>query len=95
MTTATLESSIPLVDLSAFLSGNTATEDAARVTHSLENYGAVLVRDPRVSAEDANDFIDMMERYFAQPREKKLQDARPQHFYQVRRLDRSPRHHPH
>eukprot|EP00171_Calliarthron_tuberculosum_P016842 IDg16842t1 len=82
MSSPTLESSIPLIDLSQFLSGNPGLDDAAKVTQSLESYGAVLVRDPRVSAEDSDDFVNMMERYFAQPREEKLCDARPQYFYQ-------------
>ncbi len=83
MSPATLEDTIPLVDISAHLDGAPSAEAAAALTKALEDYGAVLIRDPRVSAADSAAFVDMMERYFAQPRAEKLRDARPQHAHQV------------
>lgn len=53
---------------------------------SLRRFGAVLVKDPRVRTDDSDAFLDMMERYFSQPRETKLMDARPQLSYQVCRF---------
>lgn len=79
----TMDASIPLVDLTSYLNGGSPSSDAALLKSSLERYGAVLLRDPRVSTNDSDEFIDLMERYFAQPRAVKLQDARPQYFYQV------------
>lgn len=83
MKNVTLEKTIPLVDIGKFVSSGTDEEASEKVAFSLENYGAVIIKDARVSEDDASKFVDMMERYFAQPREKKLQDARPQFFYQV------------
>lgn len=83
--TSSLEHTIPLVDLAAFLSGNhhSIHDEAKILTSSLETYGAVLIRDPRVSVGDSDAFVDTMEDYFAQPTDAKMKDARPQYFYQV------------
>lgn len=39
-------------------------------------YGIVLVRDPRVSEVDNNQFLDQMEKYYAQS--DGIKDARPE-----------------
>ncbi len=83
MATVTVEESIPLVDLSKYVSTGDDELASEKVAHSLEYYGAVIIKDPRVSEDDSNTFVDMMERYFAQPREKKMEDSRPELFYQV------------
>jgi isopenicillin N synthase-like dioxygenase len=41
------------------------------------------VRDPRVTEENNQRFLDMIEDYFNQPEEQKLKDARPELGYQV------------
>ncbi|KAI0564745.1 Non-heme dioxygenase [Gracilaria domingensis] len=79
-----LSAVIDLVDLTSFLSSNqNVTEDCKRVEKSLRDYGAVLIRDPRVGSKDSDKFVNLMERYFEQPSEVKMKDARPELFYQV------------
>lgn len=85
---ATLSNSITQVDMTTYLSDKQDTGACEAIANSLKVYGAVLVRDPRVHPSDADTFLDMMERYFAQPRDKKMPDARPHLFYQVRGLRR-------
>lgn len=82
-TTSLLSEAIELVDISAFLADGEDVAACKKIAFSLREFGAVLVRDPRVDAGDSARFLDMMERYFAQPREEKLKDARPELFYQV------------
>ncbi|CAN4125136.1 unnamed protein product [Withania somnifera] len=53
------------------------------VSRILRDTGALLVKDPRCSAEDNDRFIDMMEKYFQQPEEFKLLQERPHLHYQV------------
>ncbi|KAF7799285.1 hypothetical protein EIP86_010517 [Pleurotus ostreatoroseus] len=60
---------LPIVDL-----------DAA---DALITYGALLLRDSRVSEEDNGEFLDLMEDYFAQPEEFLKRDERPELGYQV------------
>ena len=56
---------IPIVDVSNFLteSGN-YTKDCAAVADSLHKYGVVIIKDPRVNAEQNNKLIDLMEKFF-------------------------------
>lgn len=60
-----------------------ALEECKRVARILEKTSCLLIRDPRVSEADNNTFLDTLERYFEQPYEVKMQDARPDHHYQV------------
>ncbi|XP_042375048.1 uncharacterized protein LOC121969166 isoform X1 [Zingiber officinale] len=55
----------------------------AAVSGSLRDTGALLVKDPRCTAEDNDRFLDMMERYFERSEEFKLQQARPNLHFQV------------
>lgn len=79
---------LPVVDLSAFLAGDAsdpAAQDACRaVAECLRDTGALIVRDPRVNAQDNSRFLDMMEQYFSQPHEAKLADVHSELCYQVR-----------
>ena len=43
----------------------------------------MLVHDSRVSEEDNNEFLDLIEDYFAQPEEALKKDERPELGYQV------------
>jgi len=86
---------LPVVDLTDYLHevGNTSLPHSSlsssrfaecrQLADALEHFGAVLVRDPRVSRDDNDRFLDLMEMYYAQPREVKLADARPDVYYQV------------
>lgn len=85
-----LSTVIDLVDISSYLANPEVSEDCRRVAASLKDYGAVLIRDPRVESRDSDKFVDLMERYFAQPDDVKLEDARPHLFYQVRMNEPNP-----
>lgn len=53
------------------------------VSRVLRETGALLVKDPRCTAEDNDRFIDMMEQYFERPAEFKRLQERPALHYQV------------
>jgi len=53
------------------------------VARGLREHGALLVRDPRCSAADNGAFLDLLEQYWAQPAEAKLEDERPGLLHQV------------
>ncbi|XP_038977147.1 uncharacterized protein LOC120107779 [Phoenix dactylifera] len=86
---------LPVVDLAPYLviagSPDPAAEAAdeelrelcAVVSRSLRDTGALLVKDPRCSAEDNDRFLDMMERYFERSEEFKRLQERPHLHYQV------------
>jgi isopenicillin N synthase-like dioxygenase len=58
-------------------------ENGKKVVESLHNTGCLIVRDPIVTEEDNNRFLDLMESYFEQESDIKLRDARPELGYQV------------
>ena len=60
-----------------------AAAACAAIAACLAETGCVLVRDPRAGAADAAAFLDLLERYFAQPPEAKAADVRPELHYQV------------
>lgn len=72
-----------MIDLNAFLQGSRCEEDCRNLANVLRQYGAAAIYDPRVEQRDGDRFLDMMERYFEQPTEVKLKDARPELYYQV------------
>ncbi|EXB93783.1 hypothetical protein L484_010922 [Morus notabilis] len=77
---------LPVIDLSEYLSaadGERVAEICGEVSRSLRETGALLVKDPRCSAEDNDRFLDMMEKYFESPSEFKLLQGRPHLHYQV------------
>lgn len=53
------------------------------VANCLHDTGCLVIRDPRVKAEDNMAFLDMMERYFAQSIATKMKDTRPELHFQV------------
>ncbi|KAK4757942.1 hypothetical protein SAY87_019243 [Trapa incisa] len=90
---------IPVIDLAPYLEiagrlsgdpaelsgqlGASLTELCREVSRVLRETGALVVKDPRCSAEDNDRFIDMMEKYFEQPEEFKRLQERPNLHYQV------------
>lgn len=82
-----------MIDLSPYLgiAGKSAADSidpeywdlCSEVSRSLRETGALLVKDPRCSAEDNDRFIDMMERYFERPAEFKRLQERSHLHYQV------------
>ena len=53
------------------------------LANSLEETGALMLRDPRCPAEPCDQFVAMMERYFEQEDRMKATEARPELNYQV------------
>ncbi|KAF0349577.1 clavaminate synthase-like protein [Gigaspora margarita] len=77
---------LPIVDLGLYLKNKNdplAIIECKNTAKALKDYGALLVKDPRVTEADNSTFIDLMEDYFDQPFEVKLKDARPEIGYQV------------
>jgi hypothetical protein len=75
------------VDLSPFLedpSSPAALAACAQLADTLVATSALVVRDPRVPALHNDQFIDLMEQYYEQPREATRLDERPEVHYQVR-----------
>lgn len=87
---------LPVIDLSPYLeiAGKSKGDSAglsdqdpeyrrlcSEVSRCLRETGALLVKDPRCSAEDNDRFIDMMEKYFERPEQfKRLQERRHLHY---------------
>ncbi|GAA5966000.1 hypothetical protein JCM8115_004793 [Rhodotorula mucilaginosa] len=77
---------LPVVDLDIYRESNDASlvaAEARKTAEALIEYGALIVRDSRVSEEANERFLDVMEDYFAQPYEALQQDLRPEVHYQV------------
>ncbi len=79
---------LPTFDLSRFLKEHRGGEDLRQfcqdMADCLAQTGCLIVRDPRVGTAEADCFLDMMERYFSQPTNAKMQDVHPELHYQVR-----------
>ncbi len=85
-----------VVDLEPYLARGVAGDlkDCHRLVEILRDTSLVIVRDPRVSSEDNDRYLDLMERYFAQPDEVIAKDKRPEFHYQVGVSEREmPRDH--
>jgi len=78
---------LPVIDVGPFLSktrdDNTVIQECKKAADALIVYGALILRDSRVSEEDNSTFLDLLEDYFAQPEEVLKQDERPELSYQV------------
>jgi isopenicillin N synthase-like dioxygenase len=74
------------IELKYYLDNPTSEQAIAeckRVAQIFQRTGALALRDPRVSFEDNNAFLDLVEKYFEQTPEVKKKDARPDVHYQV------------
>ncbi|XP_073024795.1 uncharacterized protein [Primulina eburnea] len=87
---------IPVIDLAPYLefseNHNCADKNeldlslknmCSEVSRTLRDTGALLVQDPRCTAEDNDRFLDMMEMYFEMPDEFKRRQERSHLHYQV------------
>ncbi|ORZ41368.1 hypothetical protein BCR44DRAFT_1422665 [Catenaria anguillulae PL171] len=77
---------LPVVDLGTYIADPTspaAKAECAKAAEALKTYGALLVRDPRVPESANHEFLDMLEAYFEQPHDVKLQDVKPELSYQI------------
>ncbi|KAF8336525.1 uncharacterized protein EI90DRAFT_2969118 [Cantharellus anzutake] len=79
-------SSLPVVDLDIFLkeiNSPEARQQAQNTADALVRYGALVVKDSRVTEADNEQFLDLLEDYFAQPQEELKRDERQEYGYQV------------
>ncbi|GIL51392.1 hypothetical protein Vafri_7399 [Volvox africanus] len=77
---------LPVFDLTSVLglSLNEANPElCASIANCLHETGCLLVRDPRVPADHNDRFLDILERYFGLPVDRKMADCRPGLDYQV------------
>ncbi len=81
--------SVPIVDVQSFLteSGNYA-QDCKTVAKALEHYGCLIIKDPRVNADQNNKFLDMFEDFFHRRSQdlyanKPVADIFPEESFQV------------
>mmetsp|Transcript_6795 Transcript_6795/g.12218 ORF Transcript_6795/g.12218 Transcript_6795/m.12218 type:complete len:352 (+) Transcript_6795:42-1097(+) len=84
--------SIPIIDIDLYVTSKPISQSEVpppiqqsceSLASSLIQYGAVIIQDSRVNATDNDKYITMMQKYFDQPREIKVKDARPDLSYQV------------
>ncbi|KAM6498551.1 hypothetical protein JOM56_006499 [Amanita muscaria] len=78
---------LPIIDLGCYLSSDPKSEQVLqqckKAADALITYGALLLRDSRVSEEDNSTFLDLLEDYFNQPEADLKKDERPELSYQV------------
>jgi isopenicillin N synthase-like dioxygenase len=74
---------IPIFDLAPFLEGKPDADTCRAMAEYLRRTSILVVRDPRVSADDSAAFTAQMQRYYAQPKDALMEDARPEAAYQV------------
>ena len=82
---------LPVFDLGPFLErasgGRPMDEEILKqckdMADCLRDTSALVVKDPRCPSSDNSKFIDMMEKYYAQPLEDLKPDERPHYHYQV------------
>ncbi|EPS69800.1 hypothetical protein M569_04962, partial [Genlisea aurea] len=80
---------IPVIDLAPYLEFVGEEFDSrlksvcSEVSRTLSETGALLVKDPRCTADDNDRFINMMEKYFGMPEDFKRGQERPELHYQV------------
>mmetsp|Transcript_19401 Transcript_19401/g.18508 ORF Transcript_19401/g.18508 Transcript_19401/m.18508 type:complete len:133 (+) Transcript_19401:153-551(+) len=63
-------------------------EECEKVAESLHKYGILIVKDPRASEQDNENYLDLMEKYFSTISKKyysgeDLADAKPEFCYQT------------
>ncbi|KAG9121800.1 hypothetical protein FRC07_002084 [Ceratobasidium sp. 392] len=77
---------LPIIDLDVFRADPSSPESRAecnKAAEALINYGALIVRDTRVTEEHNETFLSLLEDYFAQPEETLKKDERAEFGYQV------------
>lgn len=75
-----------IVDVSNFLrdrKSSEAIQDCLAIAETLKKTSCIIIKDPRVTEEDNLKFLDMMERYYDQPRDLKMKDVHPELSYQL------------
>ena len=84
---------MPVIDLNAYLStaeDGSPTEAALReckkVAECFHRFGIILIKDPRVDMQDNEEYIDLMEEYFASVGDRfynneTISDIKPEFHY--------------
>ncbi|POS76709.1 hypothetical protein DHEL01_v204894 [Diaporthe helianthi] len=87
MATHEVSMDLPIIDLDIFLNSPhdspAAVAECRKAAEALITYGALVLHDSRVSPDDNEGFLDLLEDYFAQPAEELQKDERPEFSYQV------------
>ena len=84
--TVSTELGLPVVELQPFLqdpNSKQSQQECELMAKALFDYGAFVIRDPRVTEQHNQEFLDLLEDYFSQPETEVRKDARPQYAYQV------------
>ncbi|KAG8678847.1 hypothetical protein FRC08_017437 [Ceratobasidium sp. 394] len=77
---------LPIIDLDVFRANPSSSEarlECTKAAEALITYGALIVRDTRVTEEHNETFLSLLEDYFAQPEETLKKDERAEFGYQV------------
>ena len=80
---------LPVFNLETFLNSQGSSTNpnfdnlCAALSSCLRESGALVVRDPRVDHSENARFLSLMERYFSQSTEAKMNDVRPKLAYQI------------
>ena len=70
------------IDLTNYIKNND-TSISSNILNQCHKLGILIVKDPRVSYEDNDSFMDMLEKYYEQDEKIKLKDSRPEYSYQA------------
>lgn len=86
---------LPVIDLEAYMSQaedgsptEAALAECKKVAECFHQYGVILIRDPRINMSDNDNYIDLMEQYFADVGDRfyageEIPDIKREHHYQV------------
>ncbi|KAL2177424.1 uncharacterized protein P884DRAFT_223936 [Thermothelomyces heterothallicus CBS 202.75] len=87
MSTQELSMDLPVIDMDVFLhqprDSPAVQAECAKAADALITYGALVLHDSRVSEQDNDTFLDLLEDYFAQPEADLKKDERPELAYQI------------
>ena len=84
---------MPIIDIDLYLSSATdanpseaALNECRKVAECFHRFGVILIRDPRVNMQDNDEYIDLMEEYFADVgerfyRSEQIDDIKPECHY--------------
>jgi isopenicillin N synthase-like dioxygenase len=78
---------LPVINLDVYLNHPAGSPEVqaecAKAAQALITYGALVLHDSRVSSDDNETFLDLLEDYFAQPEADLRRDERPELSYQI------------
>lgn len=82
-----LSMDLPIIDLDIFLTQSHESPEVLaecrKAAEALIAYGALVLHDSRVSENDNETFLNLLEDYFAQPEDALKKDERPELSYQI------------